>query len=390
MKVSCFIKNIFKISIMLLCFIFLFGGDCDKPSDPEETDPPYVDWDPFGLVEPQWREVNTGIPEIEPGVYPTPLCFTVGDYIYMGSRSHGVFYSMDDGENWQATSTVLEEQINSMIWRSDRLLAATNSGVYSTSDHGGTWIQVGGEMQLSGVYHIAHGGQYFPYLYACSDLGIYVSEDNGETWTGFNSGLPEYSITRCTQPYLGNLMVGLSGSTEEIINAPVYEIGQDETEWQAMEWNYQTGINATYIQINAMVTPSAEPVASVNYYEDSERMIGLSNYIELSENSQYWFILDDQCDPPSYQIPNIVMAEGGNNGQYFMYSFPDDDGGGTEAVLKGTTSAYTKESKVIEDEDVYITALGSRVNSTRTWTTLWLAGLENKGIYVRGHGYNDM
>ena len=113
------------------------------------------------------------------------------------TASNGVLKSTDNGKNWNTTGLewkvtenvrgyklVMHPSNNKMV------IAATNSGIYKSTDAALTWKQ-----QISGGFvDIEFNTENANTMYASTSNGkIYISKDAGSTWTAVTSGLPSTS-----------------------------------------------------------------------------------------------------------------------------------------------------------------------------------------------------
>ena len=163
-----------------------------------------------------------------------------GGYIFAGANGvYSVYRSSDSGNSWSAANQGLPAvtQVNAFTWIDSVLYAATNYGVFSSTDYGGYWkadtAGLGPEQlypgQLGGIAGITSvgsklyaikslwGGVYtssadsiawvpigldtvWGYAMAAIDTnvfagtprGIYLYSGSGTTWLSRSNGLPEY------------------------------------------------------------------------------------------------------------------------------------------------------------------------------------------------------
>ncbi|MBC8044704.1 MAG: T9SS type A sorting domain-containing protein [Rhizobacter sp.] len=92
--------------------------------------------------------------------------------------------STDDGFSWQRIIS-LKQKVSGVAELSSTLYCTTvDSGVYRSTDSGGTWVRSG--LNTTSLLLLASSANE---LYAVSDQAIYKST-NGTDWTSFSSGLP--------------------------------------------------------------------------------------------------------------------------------------------------------------------------------------------------------
>jgi photosystem II stability/assembly factor-like uncharacterized protein len=102
-------------------------------------------------------------------------------FLFAGTRGSGVYRSTDAGQTWLPPSNGNNFYINSMVIKDSYVLAATSYGIYRSSDNGVTWEYVGYDTDFyNGMY--IDGNKIFA---AASHYG-YVSTDDGTTWVALN------------------------------------------------------------------------------------------------------------------------------------------------------------------------------------------------------------
>ena len=105
--------------------------------------------------------------------------------------------SSDGGMTWSPDSVVLPcTWINAILLTSDGMnaFAATDSGVFRSTNFGASWKFSGPSVVPTGMYTLSEevGGTYaVPILFASGGSGMYRSTDLGDSWT--NAGLPQGS-----------------------------------------------------------------------------------------------------------------------------------------------------------------------------------------------------
>jgi len=115
-------------------------------------------------------------------------CFYgVGNSLFAGTSSKGVFRSPDTGVSWQTANTGIENRtVFSLISKDAFLFAGTDDGVYRSSDTGATWLPF--NTSLAGKFvqslYVANG-----FIYAgTTGAGLFKSSDNGSLWTDASGG----------------------------------------------------------------------------------------------------------------------------------------------------------------------------------------------------------
>ncbi|MFN7945645.1 MAG: Ig-like domain-containing protein [Blastocatellia bacterium] len=102
----------------------------------------------------------------------------------------GVWHTTDGGASWTRASNGLPSTvyINALMMNGTTLLAATDNGIYRSTNNGGNWAASGAGLQGSRVTSF---GLDNTTVFAGTDQGISVSTDDGVTWSSVNAGLPQ-------------------------------------------------------------------------------------------------------------------------------------------------------------------------------------------------------
>jgi photosystem II stability/assembly factor-like uncharacterized protein len=119
-------------------------------------------------------------------------------YLFAGTRGNGVYHSTDGGQTWLPPSNENNLYITSMAVK-DSYIFAISHGTYRSSDNGVTWVNVDYSPTL--YYAICVDGNK---IFTADGQNCYVSTDDGLTWTTINGlvGGGEYSLY-CS----GNLVI---------------------------------------------------------------------------------------------------------------------------------------------------------------------------------------
>lgn len=182
-----------------------------------------------------------------------------GGYIFAGANGvYSVYRSSDNGSTWSTANNGLPPaaQVNAFTWVDSTLYAAVNSGVYSSTDYGGSWKidtaglglkqlypgQYGGIAGITSVgsklYAITlnWGGVYFTSadsiawvpigldtvwgfamaaidtnVFAGTHEGVYLYSGSGSTWLPRSNGLPVY-LSYCILSTMDTLLFVYTGS----------------------------------------------------------------------------------------------------------------------------------------------------------------------------------
>jgi hypothetical protein len=140
-----------------------------------------------------WTTLTSGLSRIGTSdlvIHPTTpdvMYLATGDCDGFDTPSLGVFKSTDGGSSWNATGLSFTDGQNVVIFKlvmhasnTSILIAATNAGIYRTTDAGATWTRV---FSSAIIYDMEKKPGDANTLYACSGTQIYTSADAGVTWT---------------------------------------------------------------------------------------------------------------------------------------------------------------------------------------------------------------
>ena len=123
---------------------------------------------------PQW-ERTTG-----PEGISTETIVTIGDTVYAGTATDGLFASTDDGNTWFTLNSGIETiDVNTIDTLNGYLFAGTGYGIYRSSDWGITWQS----LPNAGTIYVASMTIKDEYIFAGTVTnGVLKSSDNGENW----------------------------------------------------------------------------------------------------------------------------------------------------------------------------------------------------------------
>ena len=140
---------------------------------------------------------------MQPGV-PTTLYAGTGEgfYNHDGIRGAGVFTSIDGGTTWTqlaSTATPAWFYVNRLAISPDGavMLAATRTGVYRSTDGGGSWVLTSTNEATDVVFHPTDSRKAIASGYAGNAR---VTADGGVTWTA-STGLPGGTFVRAEVAY---------------------------------------------------------------------------------------------------------------------------------------------------------------------------------------------
>jgi len=95
-----------------------------------------------------------------------------GSTVYAGSSTYGVYKTTDDGSNWMniTKEEIPHAQVAALAATGSFVYAGLSSGVYRSSDLGGSWTQANSGL-TSSVTSFAVNGRH---LYAGTRTGVFT------------------------------------------------------------------------------------------------------------------------------------------------------------------------------------------------------------------------
>ncbi len=124
------------------------------------------------------------------------------DVVYAGVRADstnpgGVLKTTDGGKSWKQVWSA-KDVLSLLVDPSDsrRIFAGTkDSGIYESTDGGGTWNQKSGSTIVAPVTALAFDPQSGSHLLAATGgAGVFSSTDGGSTWSADNQGLTDLNV----------------------------------------------------------------------------------------------------------------------------------------------------------------------------------------------------
>jgi hypothetical protein len=131
----------------------------------------------------QWIQINFSDKYIAQQILSYKEILYVPAYAKLSADTGGIFMSTDKGNSWSRirniSSSFYTKIIVFPIGAADYIFAATDTGIYCTSDYGQTWI---GKNNTIGKIQVSNITQIDGIIYACKYLHTYRSDDLGESW----------------------------------------------------------------------------------------------------------------------------------------------------------------------------------------------------------------
>ena len=187
------------------------------------------------LVNAQWTAVNVGLPNS--GTNSNVESFAViGNNLFAATQS-GVFLSTNNGANWAPVNAGLTNtDVEAIAALGNNLFAGTGHGVFLSTNNGGLWTPASSGLDTSmgtSVYSFFVNGTT---LYAGTEAGVFRTINNGTNWTAYNTGMPITDIYSFAM--IGNdLFAGV------LFNGVYSNSG---TGWTSASVGLPTGFNADF------------------------------------------------------------------------------------------------------------------------------------------------
>lgn len=144
-----------------------------------------------------WSTVLDSVPFLQTGAIAVDAANN--NIVLVGSRTAGVFKSVDGGATWQPKNTGLNSRAVYELavdpFSPQTYFAGTGQGIYRSTDGGESWQALNFPLVI--VSEITMDPLQAGRLYASSvGVGVYVSEDGGQSWRLIKDGLPDLNVFR--------------------------------------------------------------------------------------------------------------------------------------------------------------------------------------------------
>lgn len=143
----------------------------------------------------------------------------IGGIEFAGTRSGGVFRSIDYGATWKAVNVGLKNKVvHALATSHGELFAGTDEGVFHSTNNGDKWATDKNALSnVRVISFLASGTRLFA---GTSGNGIFISTNGGRTWTHVNNAPTSDDIVLCFAQSGSNLFAavdvrGLYRSTDD-------------------------------------------------------------------------------------------------------------------------------------------------------------------------------
>lgn len=139
-----------------------------------------------GMVSGQWIIMDT----IATAAYTFG---SSGNYLYAGTNTNGIYYSLDSGTSWTASNQgIAHFNVRSISARDSLVFIGCEGEVYKSTDYGMSWTPGhNGIVGLDICYTLFIGDSI---LIGSYGGGVFVSLDYGENFTPLNNGLLDHYV----------------------------------------------------------------------------------------------------------------------------------------------------------------------------------------------------
>lgn len=110
--------------------------------------------------------------------------------LFAGTYKNGVYVSVDQGNHWIAANKGLTDAtIRAFASMGKMLLVGTNAGLFFSVDNGQQWSQLSTRMQVNAIEVIGES------IFVATHRGLMVSKDGGEQWSWMKEGVAIQQLT---------------------------------------------------------------------------------------------------------------------------------------------------------------------------------------------------
>lgn len=155
--------------------------------------------------------------------------------LYAGTAENGLFYSSDNGVQWNKCSNTPGTNIQSLTINGEWIFTICEKGFFKSNDNGVKWqsIYVG---NVNRDVKSQNG-----IIYLNDQNGVYMSKDNGVTWTLYSINQGAYNFG-----FSGNTVIAIPGG------ARIFISNDDGKTWQSKSLDYYVSTSAGAIYNNKL------------------------------------------------------------------------------------------------------------------------------------------
>ena len=122
--------------------------------------------------------------------------------LYVGTSDGNVWYTPDDGTNWNKVINGLPKRYVSAIKASDinkNTVFVTFQGykyndsipyIFKSNDNGNTWISIAGDLPMVGINDVLPVLGNDNYIFVGTDIGVYITTNGGTNWSRVGTNMP--------------------------------------------------------------------------------------------------------------------------------------------------------------------------------------------------------
>ncbi len=291
-----------------------------------------------------WIQKNSGLPAT-PSV--RAICRNTSGDLFIGVDNHGVYRSENGGNLWVESNTGLS---TTSVWdlihvTGNRLIAATLSGIYLSTDNGVNWSQK--TTQAANALRISATGD----ILAGLDEGIAKSTDSGLTWFMSSGGLPTAIIRSLTSDQEDNQ--GLYAATDQ---HGIFKSTDNGNFW---------------FPVNQGITDTSVMFFSIVFNSDNELFTGYNDGLYYS--SDFGNTWSEIYHRSGRIFKTLAFTQ---NGQIFRgdvdagVHLSTDNGSSWDSVSNGLTNGYIMELVIPDTGLIYAgTGDGFFVNDSYLYPT---------------------
>src|ERR1035437_4050043 len=155
-----------------------------------------------------WNPLNSGLADTLISALAVSTNGSAGTNIFAGTKGGNIFFSNNNGANWNAVNIGLltgswewGASIHSLTVTGLNVLACTNAGIFLSNDNGTNWKPVNDGIPFVSVHALAagsNGGGNTSIFAGTFPSGVFLSTNSGSTWTALNNGINSINISALT------------------------------------------------------------------------------------------------------------------------------------------------------------------------------------------------